>query len=106
MSDTLTAPVSLAAIPPARRAEYDALFVLLVEHAEPGDRGAPATAARIALAALGEGHLWREMRLESRHELRGLFERRFPSLAAANDKDMRWKRFLYKRLCGWEGFHA
>ena len=30
----------------------------------------------------------------------------FPALEAANDKDMRWKKFLYKRMCGWSGFSA
>lgn len=28
----------------------------------------------------------------------------FPTLYEANTKDMRWKKFLYKRLCGWSGF--
>ncbi|MHB1323943.1 MAG: nitrogen fixation protein NifQ [Coriobacteriia bacterium] len=89
-------------MPAARRDEFDALLGLLLEHAEGTE--APAMAERIAKACMGERHLWRDMRLGSRDELRAVFEAHFPSLAEANDRDMRWKRFLYKRLCGWEGF--
>ncbi|MHB8761577.1 MAG: nitrogen fixation protein NifQ [Coriobacteriia bacterium] len=89
-------------IPPARRDEFDALLGLLLEHSEGME--APVMAKRIALACMGDQHLWRDMRLGGRAELRAIFEVNFPSLAEANDRDMRWKRFLYKRLCGWQGF--
>jgi nitrogen fixation protein NifQ len=29
----------------------------------------------------------------------------FPHLAAKNDRDMKWKRFLYRQLCEREGIH-
>jgi nitrogen fixation protein NifQ len=29
----------------------------------------------------------------------------FPELAAKNDKDMKWKKFLYKQLCEAEGLY-
>jgi nitrogen fixation protein NifQ len=46
------------------------------------------------------------MRLSDRAELRTLLEQHFPELAAGNTKDMRWKKYLYKRLCGWPGFEG
>ncbi|GBE11207.1 nifQ [bacterium BMS3Abin12] len=30
----------------------------------------------------------------------------FPELAARNDRNMKWKKFLYKQLCEREGIHA
>jgi nitrogen fixation protein NifQ len=44
------------------------------------------------------------MGLVNRSELRTLLFTHFPTLAAGNTKDMRWKKYLYKRLCGWPGF--
>jgi nitrogen fixation protein NifQ len=29
----------------------------------------------------------------------------FPELAAKNEKDMKWKKFLYKQLCEAEGLY-
>jgi len=98
--------VTPADIPENRRSEYEGIVGLLMESAVPGDEGAPAAADAIARGSLLEGHLWRAMRLDSRDELRTLFETHFPELAAGNTKDMRWKKYLYKRLCGWPGFHG
>ena len=78
----------------------------MLENAAPNDPEAPAVAERIATAALEPGHLWRAMGLTDRADLRELFETHFPALAAGNDRDMRWKKYLYKRLCGWPGFHG
>ncbi len=65
-----------------------------------------AMAEWIARSALEPGHLWRAMGLRSRDEVKRIFRDYFPRLYAANDKDMRWKKFLYKRMCGWSGFNA
>lgn len=92
-------------IPAEKLAEYEALIALLVADASPDDPHVESAARAIARAALEPGHLWRSMGLASRDELRAIFAEHFPELYAANDKDMRWKKFLYKRLCGWEGFH-
>lgn len=89
-------------IPAARLGEHAALLQLLLDHA--GSPDAPEIAGWIATACMGDRHLWRDMGLGSRAELRAIFETHFPSLAEGNDRDMRWKRYLYKRLCGWEGF--
>lgn len=97
---------SNAPIPDSRLLEYDGLVRLLMAHASPSAHDAGEVARRIAAASLGEQHLWRDMGLGSREELRQLIESRFPALAAKNTKDMRWKRFFYKQLCGWSGFDA
>ncbi len=90
----------------ARRAtredEVEDLVSLLLEHADPLAGGADA-AARIALwiavASLGDEHLWQDMRLGSRAELSALMARWFPALVARNHQDMKWKKFLYRELC-------
>ena len=53
----------------------------------------------IATAAMGENHLWQDMGLPSRKVLSALMQKHFPSLAALNDKDMKWKKFFYRQLC-------
>jgi len=94
------------AIPKNRRAEYDGLVKLLLESADPDDERAPAVADAVARGALQDGHLWHNMKLQDRAEVRTLLETHFPELAAGNTKDMRWKKYLYKRLCGWPGFQG
>ena len=93
-------------IPSDRRKEYDALVGLLMEHASPCDESARTVAEWMARASLRPGHLWRAMELGDRAELRALFVTHFPALAAGNTKDMRWKKYLYKKLCGWPGFQG
>jgi nitrogen fixation protein NifQ len=57
----------------------------------------------IATRAAQPGHLWIAMGLFARPELSAAIRRHLPALAAANDKGMRWKRFLFKQLCEQEG---
>lgn len=91
---------------PERDEERRQLVALLMDSAEVDDEETRRTAEWIARSALEPGHLWRAMGVESRDEVRRIMRERFPSLEAANDRDMRWKKFLYKRLCGWSGFSA
>ena len=95
-----------ADIPENRISEYQGLVKLLLESADPQDADAPAVADAVARGSLQDGHLWRNMRLQDRSELRVLLETHFPELAAGNTRDMRWKKYLYKRLCGWPGFQG
>lgn len=53
----------------------------------------------LSQASLGDNHLWQDLHLPSRRELSALMSRWFPVLAARNDRDMKWKKFLYKQLC-------
>jgi len=91
-----------------RRVEFDAIAELLLTHSTPGaDRGELETVARaIAAGCLGEQHLWCDLKLHSRRTLRELFECYFEPFAADNVMDMRWKKFVYRKLCRWGGFHA
>ena len=92
-------------IPPQRRDEYEQLVKLLMS----GANDVPLVHDRadwVARSALQPGHLWRSMGLSGRDELRTMMADSFPVLFEANSKDMRWKKFLYKRLCGWPGFQG
>ena len=75
-------------------------------YAAPDDPGPAKAADWIAHSALGDQHLYKDMGFSDRSEVRALLEAHFPQFAAENTKDMRWKKFIYRRLCGWEGFHA
>lgn len=91
-----------------RRVEFDAIAELLLANVTPGlePEVADPVARAIAAACLGERHLWRDMGLPSRRVLRELFEAYFEPFAADNMMDMRWKKFIYRRLCRWGGFHT
>lgn len=58
----------------------------------------------VARRALAPRHLWQDLGLLNRSELTRLMELWFPALAAANVKNMKWKKFFYRKLCELEGF--
>ena len=91
-----------------RRVEYDGIVEMLLEHATPGaePKCTDAVAAAIAAGCLGERHLWRDLQLPDRRSLRLLLEAYFEPFAADNYMDMRWKKFIYRRLCRWGGFNT
>jgi nitrogen fixation protein NifQ len=60
----------------------------------------------VAAGCMASDHLWQDLGLWRRAELTALMRRNFPSLAARNVKDMKWKRFLYKQLCEAEGIYV
>jgi nitrogen fixation protein NifQ len=61
--------------------------------------------AIIVAGCLGSDHLWQDLGLWSRSQLSAMLQYNFPELAAKNDKDMKWKKFLYKQLCEAEGLY-
>lgn len=89
-----------------RRVEYRAIAELLMIERTPGIREdeADRIAHAIAAGCLGEQHLWRDLELPDRPTLRALLETHFEPFARGNSRDMRWKRYIYRRLCRWEGF--
>lgn len=89
-----------------RALEYDDVAALLTHYADREVEGAFAMARIVAEGCLGADHLWQDLGLPSRRELTTLMQRNFPRLAAENTKDMRWKKFLYRRLCEMEGLVA
>lgn len=60
-------------------------------------------AAMVARRAMEPNHLWEDLGLRERAELTRLLMRHFAPLASQNTKNMRWKRFFYRRLCENEG---
>ena len=63
-------------------------------------------AAIVATACGGKDHLWQDLGLNNRRELSALFCSNFPRFAAMNDRDMKWKKFLYKQLCAEDGIYV
>jgi nitrogen fixation protein NifQ len=59
----------------------------------------------VATGCMANDHLWEDLGLWSRRDLSELMVRNFPALAARNDRDMKWKKFLYKQLCEQEGVY-
>ncbi|WP_081159418.1 nitrogen fixation protein NifQ [Ensifer aridi] len=84
--------------------EEELLRDLLLAHARAGDSASVRFAKIIARRALRHDHLWRELGLFDRVELTRLLATHFPTLAAGNTNNMRWKRYLYRKLCEAEGF--
>lgn len=82
--------------------EFDDLVALLLEHrarrAQSGEEE-PWLAHVIATAAMGDNHLWQDLGLPSRDVLSRLMQQHFPTLAALNTRDMKWKKFFYRQLC-------
>lgn len=89
-----------------RALEFDDLAALLTLYADREVEGSFAMARIVAEGCLGGDHLWQDLGLPSRRELTALMLRNFPRLAAENTQDMRWKKFLYRRLCEMEGLIA
>lgn len=54
----------------------------------------------LARRAREPNHLWQDLGLPSRQDLGKLMGRHFPRLVALNTKEMRWKKFLYRQICG------
>ena len=59
----------------------------------------------IVTACLGLDHLWQDLGLWHRSQLTELLTYNFPTMAQTNTKDMKWKKFLYKKLCDAEGIY-
>jgi len=66
-------------------------------------RNAQRLARIIAARAAHPGHLWVAMGFFERPELTAAIRRHLPTLAAANNQNMRWKRYLFKQVCDLHG---
>jgi nitrogen fixation protein NifQ len=84
--------------------EVELIRDILLAHVVPGSEKGRWFAAMIARRALEPNHLWEDLGLRNRGELTRLMARHFASLAARNDKNMRWKRFIYRLMCENDGF--
>jgi nitrogen fixation protein NifQ len=57
----------------------------------------------LARRSMEARHLWEDLGLPDRPSLGRLIAREFPRLAAANSRNMRWKRFFYRQICSETG---
>lgn len=89
-----------------RMLEKQDLEQLLRQHARSKDEENEWLIGIIVAGCLGSDHLWQDLGLWSRGELSALLSHNFPALAARNDRDMKWKKFLYKQLCEAEGLYV
>ena len=104
-----------AVLPPIRRPppswdarlleEKDELIALLDDYRAGRDRSEAWMSVIVATGCMANDHLWQDLGLWSRRDLSELMTRNFPTLAAKNDRDMKWKKFLYKQLCEREGVY-
>jgi nitrogen fixation protein NifQ len=60
----------------------------------------------VAYSCCGRNHLWQDLGLADRNELSTLMTLAFPSLAALNTGDMKWKKFIYRHYCSKEGIYV
>lgn len=82
-----------------RAGEWQQIYTLLKEHQVESTEEAELACQLISSGCLGSAHLWHDIGLPQRPLLSQLFACYFPELHKLNDKNMRWKRFLYKQLC-------
>jgi nitrogen fixation protein NifQ len=59
----------------------------------------------VAVGCAGRDQLWQDLGLADRRELSVLMETAFPSLAASNGDDMKWKKFIYRQYCARDGIY-
>lgn len=97
--------ISRNAIPPNRNDELTDVRKLLLDHRQNRSLSELWVAEIIAGACLASDHLWSDLGLFSRTHLTQMMELNFPTLATRNDKNMKWKKFLYKQLCEMEGLN-
>ena len=86
----------------ARGDEVEDVSALLMHHFDPSagsPEAARAVAHTVAVACLGDNHLWQDLLFENRQQLNALLRHWFPSLVAKNSGDMKWKKFFYRQLC-------
>ncbi len=79
--------------------EVEDVHALLLEFRRPDSEDATWLASALAVACLGDNHLWQDLGLPHRQALSQLLREHFPALSGRNTGDMKWKKFLYKQLC-------
>ncbi|MGD8909399.1 MAG: nitrogen fixation protein NifQ [Chromatiales bacterium] len=93
-------------IDPQRADELEDLRKLLLENRS-GRSDSELWIVEIVIAGcMGNDHLWQDLGLWQRADLSKLMMDNFEPLARRNDKDMKWKKFLYKQLCEAEGIYV
>ncbi|MCG6204792.1 nitrogen fixation protein NifQ [Rhodopseudomonas sp. HC1] len=76
---------------------------LLLKHRSTSGEIGHWLAAMVARRAMEPDHLWEDLGLRNRSELSRLLIRHFAPLAHGNTRNMRWKRYFYRKLCEDDG---
>jgi len=91
-------------VAPQLDTEEQSVRDILTMYCSKGDRLERDLIAMIARRAKAPHHLWQDLGLRDRGELSQLMKLHFAPLAEKNRNDMKWKKFLYRMVCGAEGF--
>lgn len=90
----------------AQMPEYNELKQLFSEYQASHVHQQPWWIELLIVGCSGRNHLWADLGLFERGDLNLLMHSHFPGLAAKNERDMKWKKFIYKQLCEREGIIA
>jgi nitrogen fixation protein NifQ len=93
-------------LPQQRLDETDDLRKLLIDNRSGQHISELWMAEIVSAGCMGDDHLWQDLGLWQRPDLSRLMLDNFKLLAERNDKDMKWKKFLYKQLCDAEGIYV
>lgn len=88
-----------------RSFEREDLMQLFLDHSVRRDFETQLIAEILIVGCMGGDHLWQDLGLWSRNDVSALIKQNFPALFAKNEKNMKWKKFLYKQLCIGEGVY-
>jgi len=90
----------------ARLDEVADLRKLLLENRTSDTDSQTLMAELVVAGCMGNDHLWQDLGLWCRADLSKLMMDNFAPLALRNQRDMKWKKFLYKQLCETEGIYT
>jgi nitrogen fixation protein NifQ len=99
-------PQAGGAVDAKRQDEMQDLHRLLMQHRSDNSESQAAMADIVVAGCMGDDHLWQDLGLWCRADLSRLMSDNFAPLAARNERDMKWKKFLYKQLCETEGIYT
>lgn len=91
-------------LPLLRSEDEICLLDLLRRFSTSGSQFQCELASMIARRAQSPNHLWQDLGLRDRGELSCLMQLHFAPLAMRNNKDMKWKKFLYRMICRDAGY--
>jgi nitrogen fixation protein NifQ len=95
-SDVVLRRTLMSELIASRKEERTQLADWLACHMLPGAEPMHQIIASVSLAF---NHLWQDLGLSSREELRELMTDCFPQLVEMNSENMRWKKFFYRQRC-------
>lgn len=94
------------AMDPERQDEMDDLKKLLLVNRSGISSSETWMADILVAGCMASDHMWQDLGLWQRADLSWLMMTCFRPLAKRNDRDMKWKKFLYKQLCETEGIYT